>query len=52
LASESAEKEDLLLNAVLSNDSAYFGLLFDLFNIGSQEVTEAVWSLLIQIPVN
>lgn len=37
---------------MLSNDSEYFDLLFDLFNLGSAEVTEAVWSLLKIIPVN
>jgi hypothetical protein len=37
---------------MLSNDSEYFDLLFDLLNLGQAEVTEAVWNLLIQIPVN
>lgn len=37
---------------MLSNDSEYFDLLFDLLNFGHAELTESVWNLLIQIPVN
>lgn len=45
IANES--EEDLSLNSMLSNDSEYFDLLFDLLNLGQAEVTEAVWNLLI-----
>jgi hypothetical protein len=46
------DDQDFSLNQMLSNDSEYFDLLFDLLNLGSLEVTESVWNLLVQIPVN
>jgi hypothetical protein len=41
------EPQELSINTVLSNEAEYFDLLFDLLNIGSQEITEQVWALLI-----
>ncbi len=46
------DSTEITLNSLLSNDSEYFDQLFDLLNMGQAEVTEAVWNLLIQIPVN
>ena len=40
------------LNLIVSNRAEYFDLLFDLLNLGVPDVTSAVWSLLMQIPVN
>ena len=40
------------LNLIVSNRAEYFDLLFDLLNLGIPDVTSAVWSLLMQIPVN
>ena len=37
---------------MLSNDSNYFDFMFNLLNQGQREITEAVWALLTQIPVN
>jgi len=37
---------------IISNDKHYFNLLFDLLNLGQQDVTTSVWNLLMQIPVN
>ncbi|CDW85633.1 ubiquitin carboxyl-terminal hydrolase family protein [Stylonychia lemnae] len=46
------QKEDAKLNLILSNRTEYFELLFDLLNLGINEITNASWNLLIQIPVN
>jgi hypothetical protein len=40
------------LAVTLSNRDEYFDLLFDLLNLGMDNVTTAVWKLLVQIPVN
>jgi hypothetical protein len=36
----------------VSNNAEYFDMFFDLLNLGSSEITSAVWSLLMQVPVN
>ena len=40
------------LNLIISNRSEYFDLLFELLNLGINEITSAAWNLLVQIPVN
>jgi hypothetical protein len=40
------------LNLIISNRAEYFDLLFELLNLGINEITNAAWNLLIQIPVN
>lgn len=37
---------------IISNKAEYFDLLFELLNLGVQEITSAAWNLLVQIPVN
>lgn len=49
---EEGQVEDSKLNLIISNRSEYFELLFDLLNLGINEITTAAWNLLIQIPVN
>jgi hypothetical protein len=39
-------KEDAKINMILSNKKEYFELLFDLINLGINEITSAVWDLL------
>ena len=48
---DSQPQEDKL-NVIISNKAEYFDLLFDLLNLGNSEITSAVWSLLMQVPVN
>jgi hypothetical protein len=51
----STDKEDEAeerLNVIVSNNAAYFDMLFDLLNLGNSDITSAVWSLLMQVPVN
>jgi hypothetical protein len=45
-------KEEAKLNLIISNRSEYFELLFELLNLGINEITNASWNLLVQIPVN
>lgn len=45
-------KEESKLNLIISNRKEHFELLFDLLNLGINEITTAAWNLLIQIPVN
>ena len=40
------------LSVIVSNNAEYFDLLFDLLNLGNSDITSAVWSLLMQVPVN
>jgi len=40
------------LDKTISNNEEYFDLLFDLLNLGINDVTTAVWNLLVAIPVN
>lgn len=49
---ESNPNEEQKLNLIISNRSEYFDLLFELLNLGINEITNAAWNLLIQIPVN
>ena len=49
--SEKVEQESKL-NLIISNRKDHFELLFELLNLGINEVTNAAWNLLIQIPVN
>jgi hypothetical protein len=46
------EVEESKLNLIISNRTEYFELLFELLNLGITEITNAAWSLLVQIPVN
>jgi hypothetical protein len=48
---DDAEQEDRL-SVIVSNNAEYFDMLFDLLNLGSSEITSAVWNLLMQVPVN
>jgi hypothetical protein len=55
LIEESKEEgvvEDAKINLIISNKAEYFDLLFELLNLGINEITNAAWNLLIQIPVN
>lgn len=49
---EEAGEEESKLNLILSNKSEYFDLLFDLLNLGVNEINIQAWNLLTQIPVN
>ena len=40
------------LNLIVSNRAEYFDLLFELLNLGVPEITQAVWKLMMQIPIN
>ena len=40
------------LNLIVSNKAEYFDLLFDLLNLGAPEITQAVWKLMMQVPIN
>ena len=51
-ADEGQEEEESKLNLILSNKSEYFDLLFDLLNLGVNEINVQAWNLLTQIPVN
>jgi hypothetical protein len=48
---DDVEQEDRL-SVIVSNNAEYFDMLFDLLNLGSSEITSAVWNLLMQVPVN
>jgi hypothetical protein len=54
-AEEDAD-EDLLfddkLNLIVSNKAEYFDLLFELLNLGVPDITQAVWKLMMQVPIN
>lgn len=49
---EDEKEEESKLNLILSNKSEYFDLLFDLLNLGVNEINIQAWNLLTQIPVN
>lgn len=49
---EQKSKEEAKLNLIIANRAEYFDLLFELLNLGINEITNAAWNLLIQIPVN
>ena len=51
-AKDDNPNEEPKLNIIISNRSEYFDLLFELLNLGINEITNAAWNLLIQIPVN
>ena len=40
------------LNLIVSNKAEYFDLLFELLNLGVPDITQAVWKLMMQVPVN
>jgi len=39
--------EEAKLNLIISNRAEYFDLLFELLNLGVQEITSAAWNLLV-----
>ncbi len=39
--------EDAKINLIISNKAEYFDLLFELLNLGINEITNAAWNLLI-----
>mmetsp|Transcript_22806 Transcript_22806/g.22023 ORF Transcript_22806/g.22023 Transcript_22806/m.22023 type:complete len:137 (+) Transcript_22806:557-967(+) len=41
------QKEDAKINLIISNRKEYFELLFDLLNLGINEITTAAWNLLV-----
>ena len=51
-----ADNEDQLLedklNLIVSNKAEYFDLLFELLNLGVPDITQAVWKLMMQVPIN
>ena len=49
---EKEEEQESKLNLIISNKSEYFDLLFDLLNLGVNEINYQAWNLLTQIPVN
>ena len=52
---ENNNQEQLLedkLNLIVSNKAEYFDLLFELLNLGMPEITQAVWKLMMQVPIN
>ena len=53
---ENEEGEQLLeedkLNLIVSNKAEYFDMLFELLNLGVPDVTQAVWKLMMQVPIN
>lgn len=49
---ETIPLDESKLNLIISNRSEYFDLLFELLNLGINEITNAAWNLLAQIPVN
>ena len=49
---EETKVEEAKLNLIISNRAEYFDLLFELLNLGINEITIAAWNLLVQIPVN
>lgn len=40
------------LNLIVSNKAEYFDLLFELLNLGVPDITQAVWKLMMQVPIN
>ena len=53
--SNAEEDEQILedkLNLIVSNKAEYFDLLFELLNLGVPDITQAVWKLMMQVPVN
>ena len=40
------------LNLIVSNKAEYFDLLFELLNLGMPDITQAVWKLMMQVPIN
>lgn len=49
---DEVKNEEAKLNLIISNRTEYFDLLFELLNLGINEITTASWNLLVQIPVN
>ena len=52
---ENNNQEEFLedkLNLIVSNKAEYFDLLFELLNLGMPEITQAVWKLMMQVPIN
>lgn len=52
---EVENEEQLLedkLNLIVSNKAEYFDLLFELLNLGVPDITQAVWKLMMQVPIN
>ena len=53
---ENEEGEQLFeedkLNLIVSNKAEYFDMLFELLNLGVPDVTQAVWKLMMQVPIN
>ena len=49
---EGDKDEESKLNLKISNRAEYFDILFELLNLGINEITIASWNLLLQIPVN
>ncbi len=45
-------EEETKLNLIISNKSEYFELLFELLNLDINDITNAAWALLVQVPVN
>ncbi len=44
---EPGKVEDAKLNLIISNRVEYFELLFELLNLGINEITNAAWRLLV-----
>ena len=44
--------EEDKLNLIVSNKAEYFDMLFELLNLGVPDVTQAVWKLMMQVPIN
>jgi len=40
------------LNLIVSNKAECFDLLFELLNLGVADITQAVWKLMMQVPIN
>lgn len=52
LEEEAILLEEDKLNLIVSNKAEYFDLLFELLNLGVPEITQAVWKLMMQVPIN
>lgn len=46
-AKEESPNEEAKINLIISNKAEYFELLFELLNLGINEITNAAWNLLI-----
>lgn len=46
-AKDEQPSEDAKLNLIISNRAEYFDLLFELLNLGINEITNAAWNLLV-----